>query len=363
MRHLATIQTIDELRPIDGRDRIELASVLGWRVIVKKDEFTVGDKCVYIEIDSVLPEREEFEFLRPKKFRIKTMKMGGVISQGIVFPLSILPSSQIEYEVGEDVTGLLGIKQYEPEMDDPVAADEKSMPKKKSWLMRFGWYRKLMQKKRGDTAFPSEYISKTNEERLQNCTWILENKEPWIYSEKVDGASGSFLLVKHKKLFRTTYEYMVCSRNRRLPVKDDSIYWKVSDKYGIENKLRNMIGDQDWIAIQGECVGPKVQGNKYQLKEPRLYVFNLITPTGRMPSMTAKGILSVYDFDFVPIVESKATLPDTVEEMLALAHGESMIEPDEGAKKPITIREGLVCRSVDGQKSFKAVDPEFLLKY
>lgn len=112
MRTLASIKEIAALHPIEGKDRIELAVIDGWSVIVKKNEFQVGDRCVYCEIDSVLPEKPEFEFLRNKNFRIKTMKMGGVISQGICFPLSILPES--EYKVGDDVTDIMGVKQYEP---------------------------------------------------------------------------------------------------------------------------------------------------------------------------------------------------------------------------------------------------------
>lgn len=91
MRTLASIKTISDILPIESKDRIVLAMVDGWSVIVKKDEFHIGDSCVYVEIDSVLPEKPEFEFLRSKNFRIKTMKMAGVISQGICFPLSILP--------------------------------------------------------------------------------------------------------------------------------------------------------------------------------------------------------------------------------------------------------------------------------
>ena len=355
MRTLATIQKIADLQPIEGRDRIELASVLGWRVIVKKDEFKIGDLCVYIEIDSVLPEKEEFEFLRSKKFRIRTMKMAGVISQGICFPLSILPGS--EYEEGDDVTDVIGVTQYEPEMDDPVKVDE---PKKKSWLMRFKWYRNW-KKKAGNSAFPS-FLSKTDEIRIQNAPWMLEDKEPYILTEKVDGCSGSFALVRHKFLFWHRYEFIVCSRNRRLPVNDGSVYWQVAEKYNLAAKLRNMIGKYDWIAIQGEGIAPKIQGNKYKVPSPRFYAFNLITPEGRFGSIKAKGILSVFEVEFVPIISIDQRLPDTVEEMLAMAHGQTMIPPD-GEIRPRGLREGLVVRSRDGKKSFKAVDPEFLLKY
>ena len=109
VRKLASIQIITDLKPIEGKDRIVLATVLGWSVIVKKDEFNIGDKCIYIEIDSLLPEKPEFEFLRNKKFRIKTMKLGNTYSQGIVFPLSILPQNKT-YQIGDDVTDILGIK-------------------------------------------------------------------------------------------------------------------------------------------------------------------------------------------------------------------------------------------------------------
>jgi RNA ligase (TIGR02306 family) len=115
MRKLASIKTISSIMPIEGKDRIVLAMVDGWSVIVKKDEFQVGDKCVYCEIDSVMPETEQFEFLRSKKFRIKTMRMSGVVSQGICFPMSILPDGS--YEIEQDVTEILGIKQYEDTMD------------------------------------------------------------------------------------------------------------------------------------------------------------------------------------------------------------------------------------------------------
>lgn len=353
MRHLATIQVINAIDPIKGKDRIALAQVIGWHVIVQKSQFSVGDQCVYIEIDSVLPEKPEFEFLRPKNFRIRTMKMAGVISQGICFPMSILPSGS--YETGQDVTDLLGVKQYEPDMDDPVPKKQPSkLDKYPVFLRKLAWFRRLILGKKKDDAFPS-FISKTDEERIQNCPWLLKDSAQWTLTEKVDGTSGTFAIVKHKRLFKTSYEYIVCSRNRRLRVDDGSIYWQVFEKYGLKNKLINLLNGNEWIAIQGECIGPKIQGNKYKVTEPHFFAFNLVTPGGRIASVKAKNILSCFDIDFVPIVEEKAVLPDNTEAVLALAHGQSMIGD--------TIREGLVCRSLDGRQSFKAVDPEFLLKY
>lgn len=359
MRKLATIREVSEIRPIEGRDRIVLATVDGWHVIVTKEDFHVGTKCVYCEIDSVLPEKPEFEFLRPKKFRIRTMKMAGVISQGICFPLTILPPKKdgSEYEIGEDVTDIIGVKQYEETMD----TGDRELPKNKKkypvFLMRFKWFRWLVlpKKTKGDKGGFPKFISKTDEERVQNMPWILEDKREWIATEKIDGQSGTFALVKHKKLFRTKYEYIVCSRNLRLSRKDMSSYWQVSDKYQIENALRNLIGDREWIAIQGECIGPKIQKNKYGVKDFDLYVFNLIYPTGRVGSILAKNICENKGLNFVPILDEHVILPDTIDEILAYAHGKSQLAD--------TLREGIVFRTHDGKQSFKAVDPEFLLKW
>ena len=355
MRQLATVQQIADIQPIPGRDRIVLATVLGWHVIVTTD-FHVGDPVVFCEIDSVLPEKPEFEFLRTKKFRIRTMKMAGVISQGICFPLSVLPQREKPYEPGEDVTEILGVTQYEPTMDRETEAQ---IPLTKhrypGFLMRFAWFRRLvLPKKRKTSGFP-DFVSKTDETRIQNMPWIVNDKSEWIATEKVDGQSGTFALVRHKGLFRDKFEYIVCSRNLRLNAKDNSSYWQVSDRYNIEAALRNMIGAWDWIAIQGECIGPKIQQNKYGVKECDLFVFNLIYPSGRVGSEMACSICQQHGLNFVPIIDTKVILPDTVDEVLAYAHGRSMLAD--------TLREGIVFRSKDGKQSFKAVDPVFLMQW
>lgn len=357
MRSLASIQRISHIEPIDGKDRIVLATVKGWTVIVQKENFHEGDMCVYVEIDSVMPEKPEFEFLRSKNFRIKTMKMAGCLSQGICFPMSILPPGNL-YVEKQDVTELLGVKQYEPTMDD----DQPTEPLKKRhyprFLMRQKWFRKLVLPKKESTEFPS-FISKTDETRIQNIPNILGNKDTrWVYTEKLDGQSGTYAMVKHKRLFRTTYEFIVCSRNRRIPKPDNSNYWQIAKKYNIEKKLRNMLNDTgvEWIAIQGEIVGPGIQKNKYGLEEKKFYVFNFILPySGRWDSLTALEFCASYDLHFVPILSSGNMLPDTVDEMLKIATGKSILAD--------TLREGLVCRSEDGAFGFKAVSPDFLLKW
>ena len=206
-------------------------------------------------------------------------------------------------------------------------------------------------------GFPP-FISKTDETRIQNMPWILTNKEPFIATEKIDGQSGTFALVRHKSKLpwkKERIEYIVCSRNLRLWNKDNSSYWSVSDRYQIEDVLKELIGDNEWVAIQGECIAPNVQGNKYKVTEPDLYVFNLIYPTGRIGSWMAKCVCTGKGLKFVPILDEAYILPDTVNEALEYAHGKSVIGD--------TLREGVVFRSYDGKQSFKAVDPLFLLKY
>lgn len=362
MRKLASIQAISRIDPIPDRDLIGLATVEGFQVIVQLSQFKPGDKCVYVEIDSVLPEKPEFEFLRKRDFRIRTLRMAGVTSQGICFPLDILPpkTNKTEYEIGEDVTDVIGVKQYEPTMDkeSEELVNRQSKCKWPKFLMRYEWFRRLVKKnKPKQSGFPS-FISRTDESRLQNCPEKLKDKREWVSTSKIDGQSGTWALVRHKRPwpFKDRFEYIVCSRNLRLTKPDTSSYWKISEKYRIENALRNMIGDRDWIAIQGECVGPKIQKNKYGLTDYDMYVFNLIYPTGRLGTMKAKSIIENKGMNFVPIINEHYVLPDTMEEALKDATGPSTLNPN-------TLREGLVIRTPDGKESWKIVSPEFLLKY
>ena len=195
-RKLAYIATVTDIHPIPNKDRIELCLINGgWSVICKKNEYAVGDKTVYVEIDSVLPEKPEFEFMRSKHFRVKTMKMAGVISQGICFPLSILPDG--EYEDGQDVTDLIGITQYEPDMDlDPVQeCNKRKVRKYPEWLMRYKWFRKLFLPKKENRGFP-DFIAKTDECRIQSKPFVLGDKSTrWCVTEKLDGCVSGRTLI------------------------------------------------------------------------------------------------------------------------------------------------------------------------
>lgn len=364
MRKLASIQRVSEIQPIEGRDRIDLATVEGWHVIVQKSEYNPGDLCVYVEIDSVLPERPEFEFLRSKKFRIKTMKMAGVISQGICFPLSILPSGV--YNEGDDVTDVLGITKYD-EYEETVN-ERPVLPEKKSAFRQFMFRHRITRPlakriwqgtKREKMGFPDE-VAKTDETRIQNMPWILNEKtKEYTYEvrEKIDGQSGTFLLRKAKGIRRLwkPYEFIVCSRNLQLPTPDDSSYWQVAKLYDIEGVLHKLIRSNDWVCIQGECIGPKIQGNPYKVGAVDLYCFNLIYPFGKIAGVYAEKEVGNYGLKWVPLIDDAYKLPDTVDEVLAYATDKSQLHD--------TLREGIVIRNYAKNISFKAVSPEYLLKH
>jgi hypothetical protein len=353
MRKLATIREVTETLPIEGRDRIELAIFDGWQIIVKKDEFKPGDKAVFIEIDSVLPEKPEFEFLRNKNFRIKTMKMSGVLSQGICFPLDILPKR--EYEIGEDVTDIIGIKQYEATRDlDPV--EVKSSNSLKRYLFRFKIIRTLFGKtKRQKQGFP-DFIVKTDESRVQNLPNILKDKSiKYEVTEKLDGSSMTTFM--KKGIFKA--EFGVCSRNIRLSLShiQDNEYIKAVKKYNIKNVLTAIMKEYkaNLVVLQGEILSPKIQGNKYKVSEVDFYGFNLIIDGVKIKGEKAKEIVSRHGVKWVPILDTSYVLPDTVSEILQHATAKSEIGE--------TIREGCVYRNYEKNISFKAVSPDFLIKY
>ena len=360
-RKLASIQKIEWINPIPNKDKIELAGVLGFQVIVQKNEYKIGDKTIFVEIDSVLPDKPEFGFLKSKKFRIKTMKLGDTLSQGICFSMSML--SDREYKIDEDVTEILGIQKYEPNKDNrDIETDRLNNKKYKhpifKILFRFKFIRNLIISKERKEEFP-EFISKTDETRIQNIPNILRNKDiKYVVHEKVDGQSGTFFLKKiSKKWFwqKDSYDFGVCSRNLRLKSKDNSSYWSVVDKYNIEYVLKDLICDKDFVAIQGECIAPNVQGNKYKVVEPDLYIFNLIYPDGKVDSLNGERILGEYGLKWCPLINDNFTLLDSVNEMLEYATGDSKLYK--------TLREGLVFRSYSNNISFKSVSPSFLIKH
>lgn len=382
-RMLAYIVVVDDIMPIKGADNIELARIGGWRVICSIGQFKPGDKAVFFEIDSKLPEAEWSEFLRPKKFRIKTMKLGkfGVFSQGLLMPMDILPDGK-EYDVHEDVTSVLGVTYYVAEDNarkaktnpnekyNRMCARNPKLAKKPwfKWFMKRMWGRKLLfaffgRKKDNPKQWPV-WIKKTDEDRIENVMFMLDDKEPYVVTEKIDGTSLTVFL----DLTNRKPDFGVCSRNvRQMDIEEENfhtniagtnVYWEAAIKYSMREALEDIAKRYGYkrVVIQGEVYGNSVQGNPLKIDDRRFAAFNLVVDGVRLGSLVAKDILAQYDIPFVPIIDDNYTLPDQdeLEEFKQSADGKSVIN-----KK--CLREGFVYRSMDGQKSFKNVSRKFLI--
>jgi hypothetical protein len=382
-RALAYTARCGAIEKIEGADNIELMNVLGWKVITKIGEFKEGDLCVYFEIDSKLPEKEWSEFMAPKHYKVKTMKLGKfkVISQGLALPVNIF-GIDIPNEEGVDVTELLGVtyaveednvRKNKPNPDakyNAMAARHKNIFKLKPvrWLMKRSWGRKLMffffgKKKDNPRGWPTHfpYIHKTDEERCENIPWVLKLTDPLVVTEKLDGTSCTYILEKKDK----KYEFYVLSRNIRQQDEnqktyhDHNIYWDLAFKYDIENKLHRFLDENPWltyVCIQGEGVG-SVQGNPLKLDEDDLYVFNFIdSEGGRYPSTVGKLVVERMGMKWVPILDTDYHMPDNMEEFKQYADGPSAVNPK-------VKREGVVIRNPKDDFSFKNVSREYLLKH
>jgi len=328
-RALAHIERIRSIEPIEGADKIEKSTILGWEVVIKKEEFKVGDLVVYIEIDSILPEREEFEFLRDRKFRIKTIRLRGQVSQGIAFPLTILPDG-IQIEEGLDVTEALNIHKYEP----PIPAQLSGIVK---------------------GAFPS-FIPKTDETRIQSVPDVLVRHKGKVFfiSEKLDGTSATFYL--------RDGEFGVCSRNLELRETDKNTFWIIARRDDIESKLKACGRN---VAVQGEVIGPGIQKNRYKLKQPSLFIFNVfyIDNYKYADFKEFTEFAKNYRFDAVPILNTEYVLDNTVDELVELSKGTSTLNA-EIQREGIVMRTLIECQDEElGRLSFKVVNPEYLLKF
>jgi len=378
-RALAHIEKVEFVRPIDGADNIELIGILGWVVIAKKNEFKVGDLAVYIEIDSKCNETDErFEFLASKHYKIKTMRLGkfNCYSQGLALPLSLFPELNGK-KIGDDVTKELKITYSS--LDDiqrkSITNKEdkyKAMANRKPNLFKKPIVRKIMKyklgriimfmlfgkKKDNPKEFP-KWIVKTDETRIENAPFYLQSDDKWIKTEKLDGTSCTYAVNKTKK----GYEFIVCSRNVRQKDRDQScyhesnIYWELADEFYIKDVLTEFAKENghNRVVLQGEGIG-NVQGNPYKLEDNRLYIFNLIVDGVRFNTTDMADFCINNGLNYVPIIDTSYTLPKTMEEMKLEADGNSIINPK-------VKREGFVYRSLDGQKSFKNVSREFLLKH
>lgn len=367
---LASVQKCLDLQPIPGADQIEVASVMGWKCVVKKGEFKVGDFGVFIEIDSIIPPRPEFEFLRSKHFMVRTIKLRKQISQGLFMPISILRQDDnwlvpvhtltpcmsgvltpefelkqclsnalhdnrpdlLEHAEGCDVTEYLGVQKYEKEIPAQLRATV-----------------------RGN--FPTQYVPKTDETRIQSCRGVLYEilNRPLYMTVKMDGCSATFI---HKD-----GDTHVCSRNNSLQPDENNSFWKMDAKYKILEQLKAKGLN---YAIQGELCGPGVQGNKMGLKELDLFVFNVFD-TDKWQYLNYEDMirfcesmgLKTVPMDLGGLIQWAQ--PPTIDELLELAKGTyENGYPREG----IVIRtaEEMECRALHGRASFKVVNNDFLLK-
>lgn len=378
-RKLAHIEIIESLHPIEGADKIEMAKVLGWECVVKKGEFKVNQPIVYIEVDSVMPERPEYEFLRDRKFRIRTIKLRGQVSQGLVLPASVLEKNGIDFgQVGMDVTEILGITKYlSPSEREEISQQERKLAneknKLKKFMMRYFWFRRLFLSNKQKGSFPY-WVSKTDEERIQNIPHVLEQfKDKEVYvTEKIDYQSVTFTgkMVPNTtpiigKFLPKKFQFVVCSRN--LTNNDrNSLYWQIAKKYNIEQMLR----ENPTLTIQGEQGDTKVQGNKYGIKESTLWVFNIIDHEKgyQYDYIQMKTFCDIHKLPVVPLTYAKdlvgvniklSAIGTTAQDFIEYSKGKSVINPN-------VEREGIVVRCIENGKkllSFKVINPEFLLHY
>jgi RNA ligase (TIGR02306 family) len=352
-RKLASIQRVLDITPILTADAIELVRINGWQVVVKKGEFRVGDLGVFLEIDAIPPETDVFRFLwtpkaappdggaadavpavaaRPPKFRIRTMRLRGALSQGLFLPVVAFPGvaaiAAADAAEGDDVTEALGVGKYEP----PAPAH--------------------MGDWRG--PFPG-FVPKTDEMRIQSVPAVLDELRgrPYVITLKVDGTSATYCIDPRDG------EFHACGRNHSI-ADGANLYWQMARKYDIEAALRR------WprFVLQGEIAGPRVQKNLLGLPEAALFAFNVydLDTAGYLGHDDARAFLADAGIPAVDVIESGLDFAHTQESLLALAEGKY-----DGTKNE---REGIVIRprverfseTLGGRLSFKAISNRYLLK-
>lgn len=338
-RKLASIQYVHDITPIEGADKIECVHVLGWKCVANKGQFHVGDSCIYMEVDSFLPICERFEFLRSSSykksellgegFRLKTLKFRGQISQGLVQPLTILPEGH--YNIGDDVTELLGIRKWE--IEERVTSNGTVI---------------------GDFPFG---ITKTDELRVQSYPELIQefqNVPEYYISTKMDGTSVTMYWMDGK--------FGVCGRNYEYENNDSCAMWRYANAHRIEDALREKQIPN--VAIQGEFCGAGIQKNRLKLIKPEWYVFTIVDMETRrrysLDQMTE--FCKKIGLKMVPVEERGTIFPYySIEELLERAKGKYASGMN---KEGIVIRptEAIYSRTIEGPLSMKVLNNDYLLK-
>ena len=399
-RELAYVVTVDAVTPIEGYDRVELAHVGGWTIVVGKGEFHAGDPAIYFEIDSKLPEVEPFinmEFLAKKHYKVKTQKMCKCLSQGLLMSAAnfgwtiesadgriyIKDNNGIPHFPGDDesrfLTKQLGVTYYVAE-DNTRKANSIDKYKKMAqrndklfshqpfrWLMKRDWGKKFLFvffgcKRDKKNEWPSHICSKTDVERIQNMIWVLNDKTPYVATEKVDGSS--FTVTAERTRFGKI-KYKVCSRNvvfkdeNQKCFYDSNIYFEMYHKYNLKEKITKILNDLNLqnVAIQAEIYGTGIQKRDYSLNnEHRIAIFHIVSNNIKYPMDKVVEICTKYDLPHVPIINYNYILPNTLNELQEFTEKYSSILDNKE-------KEGIVFYDVTGQKYFKFVSPNFLMKY
>lgn len=344
---LATIQKVLSLDPITGADSIEVASVLGWKCVVRKGEFKVGDLGIYIEIDSIVPDLPPFAFLKDKHFRVRTARLRGQISQGLFMPLQVLYDLKLPCYTGlvaegRDVTDVLGVKKYEKEVPASLGGNPKG-------------------------TRPS-FIPKTDEERIQSYMRVIQEIKgrPVYVTTKCDGSSCTFFYRNAPELEKG--EFGVCSRSMLYSETDENGFSRMAVSLGIHEKMEKLGRN---IAVQGELCGPGIQQNKMGLPGLQFFAFNAwdIDKLRYIDYEESRNLFAGLGLTPVPLIEAGKTL----EEIL----GKSDIQIDdllkyaEGTYANGSPREGIVIRpmmeafsdTLRGRLSFKVINNKFLERH
>ena len=398
-RQLAYVVVVDTVTPIEGYDRVELAHVGGWTVVVGKNEFHAGDPAIYFEIDSKLPEVKPFinmEFLAKKGYKVKTQKMCKSISQGLLMSAAnfenqgwwknelnhIIDSNGNVHKADDEsrfLTKQLGVTYYVAE-DNTRKANSVDKYKRMAqrngklfshqpfrWLMKRDWGKKFLfvffgRKRDKKNEWPSHICSKTDVERIQNMIWVLNDKTPYVATEKVDGSS--FTVTAERTRFGKI-KYKVCSRNvvfkdeNQKCFYDSNIYFEMYHKYNLKEKITKILNDLNLqnVAIQAEIYGTGIQKRDYSLNnEHRIAIFHIVSNNIKYPMDKVVEICTKYDLPHVPIINYNYILPNTLDELQEFTEKYSSILDNKE-------KEGIVFYDVTGQKYFKFVSPNFLMKY
>ena len=396
-RELAYVVIIDGIEPIPGYDRVEHAIVGGWRVIVQKDQFKVGDPAIYFEIDSRVPaDRECFAFLEKRHYKVKTLKMCKTLSQGLLMhaedfgwhiartfdTVCIVDSEQISHFANDEsrfLTQKLGVT-YADDEDNSRKAPSIDKYKKMEmrhrklfknpiihWFMRYKFGREIMffffgKKKDKKNGWPSHIAARTDVERIQNCIWLLNDKQPYVASEKVDGSSFSAMAERGRF---GKIKYYVCSRNVVFDnpnaecFYDTNIYFEAWNKYNLKEIITKILNDYNLpnVAIQAEIYGNDVQKRDYSTKEHQMAVFHIVSNCVKFPMDKVVEICEKYGLPHVPIVDDNYIFPDTIEELQEYVESEP-------SKIDGLAREGIVFYDkATGAQYVKFVSPNFLMKY